>query len=207
MTMYKGSNQLSSLNVGGTEIGQVYKGNELIWQKADDTEITLYEYRATSNNRYAVFFFENININAYIFSKRYSWASGTTANATITDIIGNLGTINSQVCFEGSNIYFDYCKTLIINNKTVFLYTTNAVTSGRTHFELVLENSNSTINTVAAGGMCLTTDLSIDETPLHPISINNNVTFDYLGTSYIANLNNLYATYYWTNHSWNVIKA
>lgn len=118
MTIYKGSDETTSLNIGETEIGQVYKGSELVWQKANNTEITLYQY---GGNRY-LYVMDNMINNALFSYTTNGWGNGPSYN-TISSITGNIGQENSEITVAGT--VWKYYKDIYtpIDNKLLYIYT------------------------------------------------------------------------------------
>lgn len=131
MTMYKGNSATASINMGGTEIGQIYKGNELIWSKTEAVRLPLYSYDGL-----------------YIMGEcsTIGMCANDIHSTGILEINGSLGEENSQIITQNINLKLTllYWFTQSYGSVRVFVYCPiNDVSQGNriNYIFYVLENS------------------------------------------------------------------
>jgi hypothetical protein len=174
MTIYFGNKKIGKLNFGGISIGEVYKGNQLVYQSGPS--LKLYGITTTVSG----YTFPSYLVGSYSTSGLIAFTAG---GKTITRIYGNLGQSGSVVyCDDGmgntlSQIYY---RTSTINGLKIYEYG-----EGGSNFNLnpfwVLEGSkvgstfimamsnchnpsSVTSTTVVGGGYTYTRDSSRDAT-------------------------------------------
>lgn len=116
MTIYFGNKKIGKLNFGGISIGEVYKGNQLVYQSGPS--LKLYGLTTTVSG----YTYPSYLVGSYSTSGLIAFAGGAKV---ITRIYGNLGQTGSVVYYtdsmgnEASHIYY---KTSTINGLKIYEY-------------------------------------------------------------------------------------
>lgn len=152
MSINFGSNKISKIYVGGTSIGKVYHGSELVYQKSAGLKLYCY--------------YDN-NVSAYqnVYMKFYVIGGQTTSNpwmeffassnysepgtAIITAITGTLGASGSKIKIDNEAQEYTYVSSTTVNNIKIYLYSCTDSSSWLTLYTNIYVMQNSTINSVA----------------------------------------------------------
>ena len=146
MTIYFGNKKIGKLNFGGISIGEVYKGNQLVYQSGPS--LKLYGLIHT---------LDNANLPSYLVGS-YS-TSGKVTTTSMLELLsyieGSLGQSGSVIGIRGT-LRFSYADTSIINGIKVYRYNADFVD--------VLVMDGSTVGSYVLGGIGWFTPTSVTNT-------------------------------------------
>lgn len=146
MTIYFGNKKIGKLNFGGISIGEVYKGNQLVYQSGPSLKL----YGITN-------IINNVNTPSYLVGSYSTSGKATMAPIPylLTYIEGSLGQSGSVISTDATSRYA-YENTSIINGIKVYNY--------RADFMNVLVMEGSTVGSCVLGGIGWFTPTSVTNT-------------------------------------------